>query len=311
MLNVAALLVLIASIVGAGALLRRALRRAQALAPSQCARCGTPGEELVDFTCPGCGRDVREHGLVTPAERSPAIVLGRFATASGMVAAAALLAFGGALLFLPDERHFHAEGQLSPSGSRPGAAPMPWNAIHVTAEGRGGANRHEDVGKPGLRPVRGRADVEIQLPDGRWSTLRLEWPSRRARVRAPNGGPMTDAGTFGPAALRTWFASAGADVESADVQSRVDDLHSFLERLMTAGRFPNLYRDNQSGFSWGGSWGGSSDMPEWIWPAQLLVWPAVWLLAVMWMLRERLPAWGGGSLDGGIDGTLPGAGGVA
>src|SRR5438045_6339254 len=99
-LNVIALLVLVAAVVIGLNILRDRLGRVRENVHPVCANCNTPAEALVSFTCPGCGQDVRERGLVVPQANSPLALFWRAVALSLMVTIAAAVAYllGNALL---------------------------------------------------------------------------------------------------------------------------------------------------------------------------------------------------------------------
>src|SRR5918994_5880780 len=85
LVNVVALIVLLALIaIGIAVIVRALLAPVPGMTPC-CARCGRDARELSDFTCPGCGYDVREAGLVAAPADSAAARFWRAAAITALV----------------------------------------------------------------------------------------------------------------------------------------------------------------------------------------------------------------------------------
>src|SRR5687768_16435292 len=162
LLNLLALLILLALIAAGVTMIIRALLEPPPGSATSCAACGRDAGDLTDFTCPGCGRDVREAGLTAMPLDSAAARFWRAAAVTCVAVAG--FGFSHAALWraAPAMTIYDANASLQPSfRSEIESVEMKFDAL---SHGRGQSIE------------RGRLVADLAVADGRMTTLEVDFP---------------------------------------------------------------------------------------------------------------------------------------
>ena len=281
LLNLLALLILLGLIAIGVTLITRALLEPAPGSNTSCAACGRDAADLVDFTCPGCGRDVREAGLASAPLDSPVARFWRAATITCFVVAA----FGFSIAAL-----WHSAAAMQIFELSAELQPRFTSEIERVDMKFDGASRLAGPGRAQL--VRGRLVADLAVADGRMTTLEVDFPDAAARVIDENGN-ATAVQPLSESVVRQWFDAAGVDTRAGDASYAVVAAHNSIARLGRAPGFDNAdWRHGITYFS--GGFGGSkyARPPRWLAPGLSVAWGLVWLLALRRWLRRRHVAGG-------------------
>ena len=193
-LNLVALATLAAALLAGALLLRRYLPRAPAAPGPVCLRCGTPAAALTNFTCPGCGTDVRDAGL---GQRNGASPLRPFWTVVAYTCLFVFLSIPLAALVYEALPTVHTAALYSAmTVSSPEI-----HGVELYLKGRGPdehSMRHTLTGD--LYATGGVVTLEAALPEGNWRLVDLS-------------GRQLDAGQrLNGQTVYRWLERAGVDI---------------------------------------------------------------------------------------------------
>ena len=254
-LDTIALLVLAATAVAGLIILRDRLNRARLNMAPVCANCVTPAAALVDFTCPGCGMDVRERGLSIPSERSPLAIFWRGVTLTIVVVLVGVIAS----LLLPVV-----------------APPVTKSTLAATISAGNVANAFEQMDMSGsIRRYReqtaGTIQLQLVLNDGTTSLAQIDAATRRVDVSAPDGTRTTR--DYQRDWARRWVVDAGVNAITWDASSEA--MIASIDQILDG-------RDTR--------WGGTSvqEPPHWITPAVVIGCCVLWVIDLL-LLTRHLP----------------------
>ena len=283
MLGILAILAFFA-VVFAGVLrLGRALRAAadprSAARQVVCVGCAAPASSLTSFTCPSCGRDVRELGLARRA--GPAAAGGASADPLGPLWRVVLLTVLVAIL-----------GGIT-TGALRGSLATRYDDVEFSRQSTF-LNDNVDlrVTAQGARTVRRGADSVGSLAADLWvggagfASLELETPPTRGRVVDVGGAVLVPDAPLDLDLVLRWHEAAGADPNSPEVEHHArDELAALTGELRLPAIDlppPKTPRPPLTSSSRGGGSGGSSGEapPEWFAPAALTFWALLWLAGV-------------------------------
>jgi hypothetical protein len=250
--------------------LARALLRAPAMTSVRCARCGTAGEALESFICPGCGSDVREVGLVATIRRS---AFALFWTA--MIFTLVMLLVSGIgedvlRQFAPYSNYVRRERYLHPSFGG-------FESIEI----EGSFTEFAGI-------QHGQFTADLTLRDGRMTIMQIVLPSRSCRMTDENGN-VDGLGTFDQSTLRKWLKHSGVDDTEAEIRAGISSTYMELNNFISSDYHPLT----GSLFSGGGGSSANRIVASWFRPALSAGGVSLWLLGLAWLLRERQTAAGG------------------
>jgi hypothetical protein len=276
LLNLLALLILLALITAGVAMIIRALLEPAPGANTRCAACGRDAADLTDFTCPGCGRDVRDAGLTSTPLDSASARFWRAGTITVVVVSLAL--FVVALL-----AHSRSPRSFYMSSARLHAERTPTVIREIELE----FNPIFRYGE--VATMTGRLVADLTLTDGRMTALEVDVPQHIARA-VDEAGNVKTYSAFDEAAVRDWLQTSGVDTTADDAGWAIHDLHYRMRAMID----PQLVaRDEQwrgdpkhwSRSTWaGGRTGGRYAVP----PPAPSTWAVAWLLsAVTWLVALR------------------------
>jgi hypothetical protein len=279
MLNLVALVVMIACGVAGVAMLRARVRAAARDVGPVCGRCGWPARHLTDFVCPQCNHDVREMGLAVPPRRSP---LGLFWRA---VVAAVVATIGGAAGYvvlgavLPPERTFSMTLGLMPAGR---GGPVTGPAAKIDRIDLSFA------GRAWWRRVRGDIAVDVLLADGNGMSLHVDPATRAAEVTDVQGA-VRGAGTFDAGVVEQMFRDAALDVSDPAVAAQAKALTAEVAGLTEDREIQGTPARRSSDETLFGAWSGtiSTWQASIVVPVITIVSSTAWLVAMMLLLRDR------------------------
>src|SRR5687768_600835 len=113
--NLLALLTLVTLIATGVAMIIRALLEPPPGSNTSCAACGHDAADLVDFKCPGCGRDVRDGGLTSRPADSAVARFWRAVAITCLAVAAFGLSSSLTYLLIPTMRFHDVTVSLQPN----------------------------------------------------------------------------------------------------------------------------------------------------------------------------------------------------
>lgn len=277
LLSVGAILVPVAAVALGAWITLRAMRCAAEEIEPRCALCGKPGEMLTSFQCPGCGHDVRERGLIVRRGRTPAAVMFIACALALLITVAA--AIGTALSQrggIPPVFSFSVQVGFSPTAW----LPQKFRTVQVTATGI----RREN----GYR--RGRAWLDLELPDGAISTMELDLATRAARITPADGNRPFDSGPLDRKLLERWMDESG--IEQSDSRQRyLDEFEPMLAEVINQGTLPRHPMEvMKTAIMVGGGGGASVESAREQWQLTAIIAPLAWLV-LTWLIlsRGRLP----------------------
>ena len=263
-------------------------RRASAAGPC-CAGCGYSVHGLTGFTCPECGRDLREVGILTP---HTAARRASFAASAGWFTAA--LAFLG-LLFVRGVSELSPEiGRSEHTYSFGSPASRAYGGVDVKAVGRswGGTPRRVSVtlefrpARGSERAIRPAGPLQVDPRTGGYSYV----DAVGTRVGAPAG--------FGPDVVRAWLAALGVPADNERVRAEATRLAGTARVIGRGPRIGVVGMGMSSSSSNGNDPQFDSvvdtqrltiDVPPWVPVGAILLSVAVWLagLRYLWLMTRR------------------------
>jgi hypothetical protein len=296
-LNLLALLILLGLIATGVAVIVRALLEPPPGSNTRCAACGRDAADLVDFTCPGCGRDVRDGGLTSTPLDSPVARFWRAAAITCVAVAAFGFTSSVMWLLVPTTRIHDVSVDLQPNFL------TAIESIEMKFEGVSPGGRRGDDAE---NVVRGRLVADLAVAEGRMTTLEVRFPEGAARVTDENGHGAAAERPLTEAAVRAWLEAAGVDTRAEAFDSVVRELQQRIGRMGQGWRpSDDEHEHARSRALFSGGRGASSyeRVPAWLAPVSAIAWAVVWLLALRRWLRRRVARDGAG--DTRAEATAP------
>jgi hypothetical protein len=288
-LNLLPLVVLAASLVAGGVLLRRHLPRraggAAGVTGMACVRCGAPAVSMApdSFNCPGCGHDVRETGLADPAAHLSLRPLWEAMLYTIAVLILALLTTGLAASAVPASTRIFSSSSLGTPRSRT------YVGVEVARLDAGPFESPDGW--------RWEATADLSLLDGRAAFFDASGPPTRWAATGPDGNEVASGKVLDEQAVLQWFGAACLDGEDELLRSEARDV---LRALRPArDEDPALHAGSAMDSMAFASRGTRSNTEvvrnEWAAPAVSAAWSLIWV-AGLWVVlrvsarRHRKPA---------------------
>ncbi len=266
-------LFLILAVVGAGVVVAILLFRRRRLGEQEpvCGKCGYLVKGLTTFTCPECGSDLREVGIVTSGMRTPLSPLARAIIWTIVLPLPALLLSGLIVVLVPPIHKVTETRAYKPSS---GAYPE----ITLTSTGKGPQYGSVPVQRltfqlkpnPGTASPANAGELIVDPANLGYQYLRRDGQI----VKEPSG---LDADV-----ILAWMATAGIQKDSA-IQTQAGELlrEASTFRFGTAGAPMSSLTCTRQSTSM------QSSPPLWLTVALLTFWPAVWLLGLGRILHRK------------------------
>ena len=247
--------------------LRRSWSRKRAK-ESVCGNCGYPAKGLPTLTCPECGSDLRDVGIITPKMPRP---FGRLAKAfiwSTLLPLPAWLVTDMARAIIPrvvsQQRHIILENPQSGAYKR----------LTVIVRTRGFTSPYAVTG----------FELKLTPHKGYIISLEVDTDKRGYSYQDPDAGIIGAASGLREQTLLDWMQTAKVDTTTEVVQSEAGRLYTFIHSMSRIG----VSRVGVPGF-------GSMrinvytqrHLPRWYGSASLGCWLLVWMAGVFWFLRRR------------------------
>lgn len=264
MLSVMFLVLLVAIVTAVALVLFRGGRKSR-VEQAACGRCGYFVRGIESLTCPECGADLREVGIVTPhAQRGMGVAGWLVLWTVGLPLPAAIVTGIVYEVLLPYER----TQRIRQSFSRPPS--NQYRQIEVRSHGR--ELRWPWQARRGQDPPLTRIDLRVTGLNGSVIDVTID-PTAMTYERTSGQGAAAAAKPVDVSAATAWFKAAGADAALPEVVQEATELANQLKALPTS---PN-HRISLGGFMGSGSGSSSSGghyrgAEVFILPFWLLVW---------------------------------------
>jgi hypothetical protein len=266
-------LAIVAAVIAALLVSRR--RRSRAVTQPICGKCGYPVQGLPTFTCPECGSDLRQVGIVTSWQARPVGPLARgLLWTLALPVPAYVVTAVLAMTVLP----IRITQQQTLSLAGPGS--QAYQAVDLQATGSrlnwpaGGASGPAQLDHVSLTltPLSGpttKLDVDV-------TTMAYEYVK-------PDGRRANQAGGLDASVLADWMAATGIRTEDEQVQAELNELLSLIHNVRGGG-FNAPPADVFQSVSTGSAGGVSQGIPEYLIPS---FWIVVWLVGLWYFTRRR------------------------
>lgn len=290
MINTMPMVLLLLLAIAAIALILSARRRRGRLTGPVCGSCGYNVLGLATMTCPECGGDLRRVGILTPqTPGQPRGPLGGVILFTAVVIFVAFVTSAAMTLILP-LRHSDAE-QVRLTSPRSGL----YREIALHAEGAS------------YLPPRNGLDVKIDLvndsaastqPASSWMLFR---PDGSYDYVAPGSPRISRPGGFSSAAVLKWMEASGIDTatpfvtqEAARIagQTRLISRNArrvFALTTQTNGTSMRSGSDGGAFATYSNTQRASAERPDWPPYLFLLLWLAIWISGMRYLIRRWRP----------------------
>jgi len=271
-LNIVALACVAGAIVAAPILFRRHVARgamAGGAAPVVCLSCHTPADALTSFTCPGCGRDVREAGL---GPRGRPVVVHFWTLVVYTFAYLLAATVGGSLLSNALPKVHRTSRNTTMTLSSPEI-----RGVEMFLDGKGRDEQH----------LAGMLTGEMYGAGG-VVTLELPVPGQRWRLLDATGQQLDAGDRLDGKVVYRWMELAGAPTDTPVAHSDAAHIAAAVGQLTgTRLEMPPVPRTGRAlSLSYSSSSGGGYSVgrdPRWA-PLLAIVAAAVWLGGVQLIL---------------------------
>ncbi|HOW70852.1 MAG TPA: hypothetical protein PKY77_09650 [Phycisphaerae bacterium] len=254
------------------------LRRGQTVSVPVCGNCSYPVRGLPTFTCPECGSDLREVGIVTPTTRRPlpplvlAIIWTLILPVPAMVVSVVVI--GVVPLVQETTMNVH---YLAPSSGAYAGLDLESHSQNTVGSGIP-IRPYELVFALRMNP--GPAG------DMKTSTMRMDVSSNRCSYLDAAGKPVEGSTGLSAETLRAWMAAAGVDTKKPQVQVEIAEIMSTIQSLL-AGTMPST--GSIPFTNRGGGTSSNTSPPRWLVPSLGGFWLLVWLLGIIRIVWKRKP----------------------
>lgn len=262
-------------------LVLRTRRRTPVVSEPSCGRCGYCVRGIPGLTCPECGADLREVGIVTPGMRRGLGPVGWGIIWTLILPLPAFL-FTEVLIrnVLPTFQTEHMERVIF--------CQTDYLNVILRARMEGSAFR-VDRYRPNANIPMQKLTLSSESMGPRGIPLTVDLPSKAWRFTDRGGKLISHEDGFGPQAVADWLGNAGFDATDARIQARARDIVAAVDE-MPAAQTKFTYLGQQSG-------GGHAITvhPTFIYtsasPGSGLVllgfWIFIWLAGLWWIARRH------------------------
>ena len=246
-------------------------RRGPAVALPSCGQCGYAVRGLPTFTCPECGADLREVGIVTPTERRPLSPWWRVAIWSVLLPIPAYLLTIAAFLAVPHVQVVRDSLKLK----QPRSGAYVEVVVTTVRQGpRGGQTAPRELTFSLAAPGQEITVLEVDPQD-------LSYRYRDKGRLVENRSELTTE------AILAWMSTANVDTTDLQVQAEAGELLRLARDAARGRRLRSLSTTKFQGLSRGSR--TSSGPRMWFGPTVIVFWLVVWLLGLWHFGQRRTP----------------------
>ncbi len=279
-------LVFVAAVFVAVVLIARGRRGPGSHADPSCGACGYNVRGLSQLSCPECGADLREVGILTPNMRRGIGPIGGVVLWSviqllpGMIGASLAIAFLVPNVYTRTENASYAHRKYTGNETNP---PTIIQTIDVSS-----------AGKQTLWPWEGRwpnkvppnnLSIKVFTEQGSAARLDIDLNDTAYRYQDASGAIVEARAKVDEAVLTQWLESTGimSDTSQPDRQGEIDDLHTIVRN----GPLTGIENANLPLFAQQGSGSSSGGHPApWGVAVVISVWVLVWLAGAVFIYRR-------------------------
>ena len=238
-----------------------------------CGKCGYFVKGLTTFTCPECGSDLREVGIMTAGSRRPLSAL-----AKGIIWTIALplpaLLVSSLIVALGPQDHRHSDHRVLSPSSRA------YVQIALAAEARGPSAGSLRMEKLSFRLT---PNPNSTVPTG-FGELTVDPSSFGYRYVRPDGRTIAAPSGLDAKVILDWMSPAGINVADSVIQTEAGELVAQAQAMCTGGgpvvATPSFTSLRQSS-------SGRSSPAFWLTAVLVAFWPGVWLAGLWYIIRRR------------------------
>ena len=240
-----------------------------------CGKCSYAVQGLPSFTCPECGSDLREVGIVTPTTRRPLPPLVLAIIWTLILPVPALVVSGVTVALVPLVQH--TTMKVNYFGPHSGEYVIVDLVSHSRGTAGSGTPAPPSELTLSLRRIVGPSQNE------QTTSMKLDIPSNRCTYSDPSGKSVTASTGLTAETLGAWMAAAGVDLKDPKVQTEITEIRSTIQSMLT-GSMPTT-----SPFPFANRGGGTttnSNPPGWLIPSLAGFWLLIWILGIVRISRK-------------------------
>ena len=233
-----------------------------------CGECGYPVKGLPSFTCPECGFDLRDVGIVTPQMPVPLSPFAKTIILTLFLPIPAYVATHTVKEIVP--RVSTQRKRVNLTDPRSGA----YSSLKITVHSRGRQTPYRVQ----------QMDLELTNHEGSIITLHIRGKELGYRFMNSRGDTIESSSGMTGDVLLDWLLTAGIDPSDEELQAEAMRILDFVQSAFGRG----ISRVGIPGF--GGmstNMFGQTSLPQWYMPCALAFWFLVWLLGVRYFMRHR------------------------